>query len=42
MDAYILAKETITVARVAAPVQPQNIGNKVVFKNCAPFIDCIS
>ena len=41
-DAYILAKGTITVARVAAPAPAYNAGKKVVFKNCAPFTDYIS
>ena len=41
-DAYILVKENITVnnnARVGAAAN--NIGKKVIFKNCALFTDCI-
>ena len=41
-DAYILVKGTITVAQVLAPAAPDNVGKEVVFKNCAPFTDCIS
>ena len=41
-DAYILVKGTISIARVLAPAQLQNVGKKVVFKNCAQFIDFIS
>ena len=41
-DAYILVKGTITIARVLAPAEPDNIGKVVVFKNCAPFTDCIN
>ena len=32
----------ISIARVLAPAQAENVGKKVVFKNCAPFTDCIS
>ena len=39
-DAYILLSGTITVAEVAAGGENNNI--RVVFKNCAPFTDCIS
>ena len=39
-DAYILVSGTITVAAVASDVG--NNGIQVVFKNCAPFTDCIS
>ena len=41
-DAYILLKGTITVACLLAPAETENIGKEVVFKNCAPFTDCIS
>ena len=42
-DAYILAKETITIEPVPPPaLNPNNNDKKVVFKNCAPFNDCIS
>ena len=41
--AYILVKGTITVANTAqAGAAANNGGNKVLFKNCAPFTSCIS
>ena len=40
-DAYILVKGTISVALVQAPGSPGNDGKEVVFKDCAPFTDCI-
>ena len=30
-DTYILAKGTVSIARVLAPAQPENVGKKVVF-----------
>ena len=42
-DAYILAKGTITVKNKAAQSQSNDAANKkLIFKNCAPFTDCIS
>ena len=42
-DAYILAKETKTVANTAAAGQAaNNVDKKVIFKNCAPFTSCIN
>ena len=42
-DAYILVKETITVPNTsAATVATDNGDKKIIFKNCAPFTDCIS
>ena len=43
-DAYILVKGNITVNNTAADgVAAANITNKkVIFKNCAPFTNCIS
>ena len=38
-NAYILVKGNITVNKTAAA---NNTGKKVIFKNCAPFINCIS
>ena len=38
-DAYILVKGTITVNNTAAA---NNTNKKVIFKNCAPFTNCIS
>ena len=40
-NVYILFKGTRSIARVLAPPEPDNVGKKVVFKKCAPFIDCI-
>ena len=37
-DAYIHVRRTITVSNTAAA----NTNKKVIFKNCAPFINCIS
>ena len=42
-DAYILVKGTISVNNTAgAGVGANNINKKVIFKNCAPFTNCIS
>ena len=42
-DAYILVKGTITVNNTpAADVDANNTNKKVIFKNCAPFTNCIS
>ena len=42
-DAYILVKETITIAPVQPPgANPNNNDKQVVFKNCASFTNCIS
>ena len=42
-DAYILAKGTISVNNTAAAgVAVNNDDKKVIFKNCAPFTNCIS
>ena len=42
-DAYILVKGNITVNNTAADGADANNDNKkVIFKNCAPFINCIS
>ena len=40
---YILIKRTITVSiTVAAGAAVNNTNKKVIFKNCAPFTDCIT
>ena len=40
---YILVKRTITVSiTVAAGAAVNNTNKKVIFKNCAPFTDCIT
>ena len=42
-DAYILVKGTITVNNTAAAdANANNTNRKVIFKNCAPFTNCIS
>ena len=42
-DAYILAKGNITVNNTAdAGDAANNINKKVIFKDCAPFTNCIS
>ena len=42
-DAYILVKGTITVNNTAAAdAGANNTYKKVIFKNCAPFTNCIS
>ena len=42
-DAYILVKGTISVNNTAAAgAAVNNINKKVIFKNCAPFTNCIS
>ena len=46
-DAYTLVRENITFIRGLADAtdatkQRNKQGKKVVFKNCAPFTDCIS
>ena len=42
-DAYILVKGTISVTNTAAQgAAANNINKRVIFKNCAPFTNCIS
>ena len=42
-DAFILVKGTISVTNTAvAGAASDNINEKVIFKNCAPFTNCIS
>ena len=42
-DAYVNVKATITVPRTAAKAAAVNNTNKkVIFKNCVPFINCVS
>ena len=42
-DAYILIKGNITVNNTAAAgAAANNTNKKVIFKNCAPFTNCIS
>ena len=42
-DAYILVKGTITVNNTAAQgAAANNTNKKVIFKNCAPFTNCVS
>ena len=41
-DAYILVKGTISVNNTAAQGAANNNNKKLIFKNCAPFTNCIS
>ena len=43
-DAYILVQGTIAVnnTAAAAAADANNANEKVIFKNCAPFTNCIS
>ena len=41
-DAYILVKGTITVNNTETAAASNNRNKKVIFKNCAPFTNCIS
>ena len=42
-DAYILVKGTVTINDTsAAGAAANNTNKKVIFKNCAPFTNCIS
>ena len=42
-DVYILAKGITTVPNTAAvDADANNANKKVIFKNCVPFINCIS
>ena len=40
-DAYIFGSETISV-EPQVEHNPNKVNKRVVFKNCAPFTDCIS
>ena len=40
-DAYILVKGIISVNNTAAGAAVNNTNKKVIFKNCAPFTNCI-
>ena len=42
-DAYIIVKGTVAVNNTAASdADANNTNKKVIFKNCAPFTNCIS
>ena len=42
-DAYILVKRTTIVPKtVAAGVAVNDTNEKILFKNCTPFTDCIT
>ena len=40
--AYIVVKRTLTVSNTGTAAAPNNRNREVVFKNCAPFTNCIS
>ena len=41
-DAYIHVKGAITIPNIWTAAAPDNRNKKVIFKNCAPFLNCIS
>ena len=41
-DAYILVKGAITVPNTGVAGVAVNNNKKAIFKNCAPFTDCIT
>ena len=41
-DTYILVKVTITVTDTGTAGNSNNRNRKIIFKNCAPFTDCMS
>ena len=41
-DPCILFKETMTVNNTGTAAAPNNRTKKVIFKNCAPFTNCMS
>ena len=41
-DAYIDVKVTITVSNTGTAAVPNDTDKKVIFKNLAPFTNCIS
>ena len=41
-DAYILVRVTIIVNTTGTAGAPNNRNKKIIFKNCAPFTNCIS
>ena len=41
-DSYILVKGNIKVNNTGTVSAPTNRNKKVIFKNCAPFTDCIN
>ena len=41
-DAYIPVKRTITVNNTRTAAAQNNRNKKLIFKNCAPFTNCIS
>ena len=40
-DGYVLVKGTLLIAPVPPSANPNNNEKEVVFKNCAPFSDCM-
>ena len=41
-DAYIHVKGTLTVSDTGQGAAPNNRNKKIIFKSCAPFINCIN
>ena len=42
LDACILVKWTISVTKTETAIAQNNRNKKLIFRNCAPFIDCVS
>ena len=41
-DAYILVKRNVSINNTGTAAAPQNRNKKVIFRNCAPFTNCIA
>ena len=41
-DAYVDVKGTITIPNTGTAAATSNVDKKIIFKNCAPFINCIN
>ena len=41
-DAYILVKGNVSINNTGTAAAPQNRNKKVIFRNCAPFTNCIA
>ena len=40
-DAYILVKGNVSTNNTGTAAAPQNRNKKVIYRNCAPFTNCI-
>ena len=41
-DAYILVKGNLSVSNTAGAAAANNTNKKLIFKNCAPFTNCLT